>query len=453
MRLALLMGLVLAVSTTQAATSGSQTRQLVNRLVFSRDSRFGGLDEIPENGQFFSHRISSANLEAVRAAVGGKAWGELDLASQSGRSMRDFILDNREALQRNPEVLAALTRAMGRKDDVPVVLESGGAPIKVADTARMVSARDVWEQAQGPDASPRGFSSFLAQTYGLEQRGAREQPDDVRAFSVFLNFASGIKKGDLDPDGRDVNGAGLPNPANPSEGLDYLQDHFVRDAGSGAAGATAPGEDAPGLFLPSATSLARVKNLLRLFAELQGAREAGRDPATVTDFDGKTLADHMRRLGVGSAPYDPNAMTAAEIRDAVMGMVSRVVRQEIEQDNDYVFELSSIAHASASSAGTGPGGPGGPGAGGPVIVNPSFVVGNAAATQEQLKIFDRLRGPLTESERTRLEMENSGAFEFRISPPDVESEGGRYGKSYDLLGSHEFIEGGLCLPPPRAPEP
>jgi len=47
-----------------------------------------------------------------------------------------------------------------------------------------------------------------------------------------------------------------------------------------------------------------VKNLLKLYREINAAREAGRDPTAITDFNGKDLATWLQELGVGEPPYD-----------------------------------------------------------------------------------------------------------------------------------------------------
>ena len=400
----------------------STQRTLVNRLLFSRSNRFGGLDEIPENEAFFEHRVTPSNLRAVQSVVGRKVFDRLHLEDWRGRPLRDLLdyAASRSLMQERPNILTALARDAIDSDDVALRLgeEDGGVPgeeIEISDPARNIPADEIYRYTEGPRAGTRAFRNYLEQDFGLENRPPQERPDEIEAFSVFNNFASGLKRGDIGEGGRDLGEEGLPDSEDPSKTFDYLRDHFVQDARpSDSPSRGREEEDSLGLFLPSKQALERIKDLLAVHRELSFARDEGRMPATGA-LDAEALQDLMRSTGVRDL-RELQDLSPGELKDGMFQLVSREVQQEIER-NDYVYELSSVAHAGgaepvgAAGGGTAFGGP----------VNPSFTVGNEAAEAELQDLLEQSSREMTEAERMRFELENLGAFHVIGDIEEMES--------------------------------
>jgi len=405
---------LVAASMPVTALAESPQRTLVNRMIFSRTSSFGELDDVADNRAFFDHPVTQSNLEAVKAVIGEKLFEELNLASARSRSVRDFIEDNRQALQKYPYVLTALARDVTTTDKVPLRLHdddggTDGESLQISDPARTISAEDIHSYTQGSKASTRNFRQFLQRNFNLENKPPTQRPDQIEAFSVFNNYASGILRKDIDENGADQGSPGLPDSKDPSKQFDYLQDHFVQDAGTGRNRTVeaAPEPNAPGMFLPSAATLDRIKQLLKINNEVKFAKSEGRSPS----FDGvdpAVMKEFMQAAGV-TDPSELEGISPDALRTAISQLVAKTVQDEI-RNNDYVFEQSSVAH----TGGTAP--VGDDNAGGSAAyagaVTPSFVIGNPEAAAELDRQLEAINQPMTEAERARLELDNGGGFQF-----------------------------------------
>ncbi len=403
----------LLISLSSNVFAESQQRTLVNRLLFSKSSRYGGLDDVSDNSSFFSHRVTQGNLEALKSVVGSKVFEQLRLEDFDGKSMRD-ILDyesSRSILKDHPYILTTLARDAIKNDDVSLRLHEddggkSGETIEISDPARTIPAEDIYENTAGPNAGTRNFRRYLQRTYNLENKPPMKRPDEIEAFSVFNNFASGIQRGDIDENGDDNGEPGLPDSKDPSKRFGYLQDHFVQDARHNRS-AQRPDEKTPGMFLPSKETLQKIKSLLALQRELKYAKDENRTP-NVSGLDQAALRALMNQAGI-SSPSGLESLSADDIRKYMSRLVAQEVKREMEE-NDYVYEVASVAHA----GGTDPVGP----AGGeePMtaaysgVVNPTFTIGNTEATEDLDDLAQQSIAPMTEAERTKFELDNNGAF-------------------------------------------
>ena len=404
---------IVLVSVPVVAQAESQQRTLVNRLLFSKSARFGGLEDVEENSTFFNHRVTDGNLEAIKSVVGAKEFDSLRLEDLRGKSLRDILdfASSKSLLQKHPYILTALTQDAIKNDNVQLRLHEDdggekGENIEISDPARTIPAEDIYEHTSGPNAGTRNFRRYLQRTYGLENKPPMKRPDEIEAFSVFNNFASGLSRGDIDENGEDNGEPGLPDSNDPSKRFGYLQDHFVQDARHNR-NAQRPDEDTPGMFLPSKETLQTIKTLLTLQRELKFAKDESRKP-DLSGLDEDAIKALLAEAGL-SDKSELEGMSADDVRRYMSRLVAKEVKRELDE-NDYVYEMSSVAHA----GGTDPVGA----AGGEEqtaaysgVVQPTFTIGNETAGAELNDVAEQLsRQDLTEAERTKLELDNLGGF-------------------------------------------
>lgn len=408
-----------------AVYGASQQRNLMEKLLYSRDSSFGGLADSSSNSSFFEHKLDRSTLEAVEAVVGENLFRSLRLGMEEGKSVSDFIESNQETLREHPFVLAALVHNVTKANNVPLAMVDEDSDeekeIDIADPARTISASDLHEYALGPDGSPRNFRHFLSRNYGLTNSPPMDRPDEISAMSVFFNYAANAQNGDSGSD---------------SDYDKLLTDRFVRDAGRGD-NVSAPDADAKDLFLPSAETLKKLQELLSLHKKLKAASESGHNPA-LSSISKKTLQNFMEKAGVSDVSELRN-LSIDDIGEHLSGFVNDVVKEELKE-NDYVAETSSVAVGSDEKNSDAD-----PDSGSVSSISgnvqPSFVAGNDEATSAVNLIYSDAMSPLTESQRTKLEMENGGLFHITGNPEDVQ-EGA---KLYHFLGTPDISDGYLSL--------
>lgn len=398
----------------------------MDKLLYSRDGSFGGLADSATNKSFFEHKIESRSLESVKSVIGENLFRSLHLDIEEGKSVSEFIESNQADLREYPFVLAALVYDVTKTDNISLAMvndNNSEEEIDVADPARTISAKDLYENAQGPEGSPRTFREFLSRNYGLSNKSPVDRPDEISAMSVFFNYASDIKNG----------GSG-----GESDFEKLLTDRFVRDAGRGED-ASPPAADAKGLFLPSSEALKTMQQLLAIHKELNFANESGHSP-DFSSIDNGILQSLMDKAGVSDVSALSN-LSINDLREQISGLVNSVVKNELTQ-NDYVAEVSSVAVGSDEKNDNSNSGSNSLSVGNSSgLIEPSFVSGNNEATSAVNAVYTDALSPLKESERTKLEMENSGLFHINGNPEDLK-EGA---KLYHFLGTPDISDGYLSL--------
>ena len=424
-KICILFVLVMFSFSSVALYGESGQRNLLDKLLYSRDSSFGGLGDISSNREFFSHEIDRDNLNAIKKVIGENLFVSMRLNFEEGKSVSEFIEANKAVLRNNPYVMSALVHNLTSEKDIALSAPSSGGDVVDVDMpepARTISAKDLYQYGQGPDASPRNFREFLARNYGLSNKPPVDRPDQIDAFSVFFNYAGSVKDGNL------------PEDADPAE---LLTDRFVRDSGRGDV--AEPDSDAKGLFLPSNETLDKMTALLTMYKELEYAQSNGHSP-DLSSVDRDVVDEFLEASGVTNVS-DLSGLSIDSIQEYMSGLVENTVRNELDQ-NDYVAEVSSVAVGSEDNSG----GANNSSNTGNVVnsssfVNPTFVVGSDQATSEMNLIYSDAMAPMTEAQRTRLEMENGGLFHLNGNPDDVQDGG----KLYHFLGTPDISDGFLSL--------
>lgn len=402
----------------------SQQRNLMDKLLYSRDGSFGGLAGSSTNRSFFEHKIDSGSLESVKSVIGENLFRSLHLDIEEGKSVSDFIESNQAALREHPFVLAALVYDVTKSNNIPLSMvdDDDEEKIDLAAPARTISAKDLYENSQGPNGTPRTFRDFLSRNYGLSNESPVDRPDEISAMSVFFNYAASIKNGDS---------GGETDPDK------LLSDRFVRDTGRGEP-ASPPAADAKGLFLPSSEALQTMQQLLAIHKELKYANTSGHSP-DLSSIDRGILGSFMDKVGVSDVS-ELSSLSSNDLKAHLSSLVNSVVQNELTQ-NDYVAEVSSVAVGADQIGNNGNSVSNGLNANSSGMVEPSFVSGNNEATTAVNLTYSDALSPLKESQRTELEMENSGLFHINGNPEDLK-EGA---KLYHFLGTADISDGYLSL--------
>jgi len=144
----------------------------------------------------------------------------------------------------------------------------------------------------------------------------------------------------------------------------------------------------------------------------------------------------MEKAGISDISELRN-LSIDDIGEYLSGLVDSIVKEELKE-NDYVAETSSVAVGSDDENGNSNPNSVSSFSGN---VQPSFVAGNDEATSAVNQIYSDAMSPLTESQRTKLEMENGGLFHINGNPEDVQ-EGA---KLYHFLGTPDISDGYLSL--------
>ncbi len=412
---------------------GSPLRRLLSSVVDEE-----GLDRLASvegNEGLLTHTLARGDLERVRAMIGKDVFRRLGLEDAEGLTLEEVLRNRKDSLKKWPNAVMALLRRVEKSEGRDFRLsDEEGSSVRIPEPARLIPADKLYEYALGPSASAEAMRRYLRDNFGVQVSDPWERPDEAEAFSVFLNFVRGIREGDLGENGEDRGEEGMKHGG---ENISYFEDVFLVEAGS-TEEAPPPGEDAPPVFLPSEESLRTMRDLLLLRKKMREALAEGEDPSRVTLPSGRDAAWFARRFGVELDSL-AGVTSDSDVDALVRRMFAREVVSQIRGPNAVVFDSSTPLTGEAES-GESPSTPTGSPADS-VLRHPPIVSGTGEADRRMDEAAERLAGPLSETERLKLELEY-GMFHFRLSPDQL----GEGGKTYDPIFVPFVTDGYLALP-------